>query len=148
MPWKSNLPEEIPFRIALDAILDQSRSELASVIAFTNGELLDEKRARSLRSTGLLGAFVSLDAPFAAEHDQLRGRPGLFEKALRAIAAGRAAGLVMGISTYLTDERVKAGYVEKFIDLAKETQASEVTQMLPSSSKAIVRVKVPRRGSR
>jgi len=111
----------------LETILDQSRSELASVIAFTNGELLDEKRARSLQSAGLQGAFVSLDSPIAAEHDQLRGRAGLFEKALRAIAAGRAAGLVMGISTYLTDERVKARYVENFMDLAKETQAREVT---------------------
>ncbi|MBE7437583.1 MAG: radical SAM protein [Spirochaetales bacterium] len=111
----------------LEKILEKTRTDRASVIAFSNGELLTEKRASSLRAAGLLGIFISLDSPEEKEHNELRGRPGLFEKAMRAIAAGRSAGLMMGISSYLTDERVQAGYVEKFMDLAAETKAMEVT---------------------
>lgn len=102
------------------------RSE-ATVILFTNGEYLSPKKCRELRAAGLLGAFVSLDSAEPHIHDTLRLRKGLFEKALRGIENLREGGLIAGISSYLTPQRLKGGTFEEMMELGKRIGAHEVT---------------------
>ncbi len=55
----------------------------------TNGTLL-EKRAEELAATPINGLFVSLDG-YEELHDEVRGVPGTFRRAVRGIKAFRAA---------------------------------------------------------
>jgi len=103
-------------------------------ILFTNGELLDEKRCRSLKQAGLLGAFVSLDSSEAKIHDAFRHRKGLFDKAISSIKEMRKAGLIAGISSYLSPQGMQMGHFEKMMELGKSIGAQEITffDALPS----------------
>jgi radical SAM protein with 4Fe4S-binding SPASM domain len=58
----------------------------------TNGWLVTPATARRLADAGLSRLQVSVDG-LAATHDQLRRRPGLFDRAVQAVANARSAGL-------------------------------------------------------
>jgi radical SAM protein with 4Fe4S-binding SPASM domain len=64
----------------------------------TGGRALTLERALRLREAGLTGLGVSVDGP-APVHDLLRGNAGSHEAALRALDAGREAGLVVSSNT-------------------------------------------------
>ena len=66
----------------------------------TGGRALTPERARRLEEAGLYGLGVSVDGP-APVHDLLRGNAGSHEAALRAIDAGREAGLVVTANTQI-----------------------------------------------
>ena len=59
----------------------------------TNGWLVTPARAQAVAAAGVRTAYVSLDGATAATVDHSRGRAGSFDKALRAIALFREAGL-------------------------------------------------------
>ncbi len=101
--------------------------EKAVVTMFTNGEFLDPDTCKRLKHAGLMGAFVSLDSVRAAEHDECRKRPGLFNKACQGIQNLKKAGLLVAISSYLSPARLEAGVLEEMMDLGKELVVSEVT---------------------
>lgn len=101
--------------------------EEANAILFTNGEYLMEPWGEDLSAAGLMGAFVSLDAVRAEEHDRLRGRHGLFEKALDGIREWRRRGILVGISSYLSPERLEAGVFQAMMELGRELDVNEVT---------------------
>ena len=71
----------------------------------TNGELL-EARADLLARGPVRMVLVSLDA-VGDRHDEIRGRPGLFEKAVRGIRALRARdkNLVLNVNYVVGDAR-------------------------------------------
>ncbi len=94
---------------------------------FTNGEFLTKENCLKLKAVGLLGAFISIDSDQEKIHDKLRKRDGLFSKALQGIQNMNEAGLIPGISSYLTDERVFGGDFHKILELAKIAGAKEVT---------------------
>jgi radical SAM protein with 4Fe4S-binding SPASM domain len=64
----------------------------------TGGRALTVDRAQRLRDAGLTGLGVSIDGP-APVHDLLRGNAGSHEAALRALDAGRRAGLIVSSNT-------------------------------------------------
>lgn len=74
---------------------------------FTNGWYVDEKRARSLFSAGLVHASVSIDYAEAALHDEKRGIPKTTENAWEAVELFKAAaprgGLQVHIMTVLME---------------------------------------------
>jgi AdoMet-dependent heme synthase len=78
-----------------------SRSGIHTVVT-TNGWLLDERSAGRLADAGLGLLKVSLDSPVAEEHDAFRRRPGSFDRVMRALDVGIAAGLRVYLSTVLT----------------------------------------------
>lgn len=108
-------------------IIESIPKEEASVILFTNGEYLTPDNCKRLKDSGLLGAFVSIDTPNAEEHDSLRHRTGLFQKAMKGIENMNLAGLVPGISSYLSPERVLNGGFYDMMELGKNSGAKEVT---------------------
>lgn len=111
----------------LVSLVDLVPKNLSSVILFTNGEFLTYEKCVQLKEAGLMGAFVSFDSYLASEHDEARRRPGLFDKALRSLGHLKKSGLIAGISSYLTSQRLREGYFEKMMELAKRSKVDEVT---------------------
>ena len=82
----------------------------------TNGWLLDEKKAKHLKSIGVDRIQLSLDSLDAAEHDDFRRTKGAYAKALRAIDAARGAGLSIFIQTVVTKQRLHSEEFIKFLE--------------------------------
>jgi len=89
----------------------------------TNGTLLGTAEARALRAAGA-DVSLSIDAPSATLHDDLRGVPGAFEGALRGARHLRAAGLPFQMIACLY--RANAGLVGELADLAAGLGACSV----------------------
>lgn len=93
---------------------------------FTNGEFLTVQTARRLKQSGLYGVFVSLDSVCAETHDSGRGRPGLFRKAVEGISVCRDAGLLTGIATYITREKLADGHLDAMVELGRKLGVLEI----------------------
>ncbi len=107
----------------LIASIERSRSVCT---VFTNGELLTEDTIARLAAAGLYGVFVSLDGADAQSHDAHRGRPGLWEKATAGLKRCQQAGLLTGISTYVTREKLASGEMDRMMDVARALGVLEV----------------------
>lgn len=92
----------------------------AMPILFTNGLLLTDENVEKLAEAGLYTLFVSLDSPVAAEHDRLRGMPGLFERAVAGMRKIKAKGVFVGISSYATRSATERGMYKRLHALAQE----------------------------
>jgi len=82
----------------------------------TNSWLLDEKRAKHLKSIGVDKIQLSLDSLSAPEHDEFRHKTGSHDRAIRAIDAALNAGLNTIIQTVVTKQRVRS---EEFIEFVE-----------------------------
>lgn len=102
-------------------------SDKANVVMFSNGELLTPANCRKLKDAGLFGLYVSLDDVDGTKHNAARARPGLFAKACQGVRNANEAGLVAGISSYLTHEKLVAGDFESMMELGRELGAREIT---------------------
>lgn len=94
---------------------------------FSNGLLLNDENVRKLAEAGLWGIHISLDSPDPAAHDSMRRVPGCFDKAVDGLKRCKDAGIIAGISTYATPERLRSGQVVEMIELARSAGADEVT---------------------
>ena len=86
------------------------------VVLATCGALLDDASAKRLLACGVSALSISLDGASAATHDALRGVPGAFDTALRAIAAARRQGLPFQVNTTVT--RANLPELEATLELA------------------------------
>jgi MoaA/NifB/PqqE/SkfB family radical SAM enzyme len=98
----------------------------ACCILFTNGELLTSKTIRNLKEAGLLGVFVSLDASDPEVHDLNRRRPGIFQRACEGIRLAQEAGLLTGISSYITRAKLRHGELDAMMELGLRLGVLEV----------------------
>jgi MoaA/NifB/PqqE/SkfB family radical SAM enzyme len=85
----------------------------------TNGWLLDEEKAKHLKSIGVDKIQLSLDSLDAKEHDEFRHQPGSHARALKAIDAAKAAGLNIILSTVVTKQRVRSQEFIDYLEFAK-----------------------------
>lgn len=81
----------------LDLIARCQLHGFISVVA-TNAVLIDAPLASQLKRLGVAGVAVSLDGPEPGLHDNIRGVPGAFQRALAGIEAAREAGLSVQIN--------------------------------------------------
>lgn len=93
---------------------------------FTNGELLTTDRVANLKQDGLFGTFVSFDFPDAQRHDSNRRRDGIFANAVEGIKRCQDAGILTGLSTYVTREKMDNGDMDALLDLGRELGVLEV----------------------
>jgi Fe-coproporphyrin III synthase len=89
----------------------------------TNGTLLDDAAAAALKDAGVTYAGISLDG-LRETHDEFRGSPGAFDRALDGIRACRRVGLKVGLRYTLT--RANAGDVPGIFDLIEAEQIPRV----------------------
>ena len=76
----------------LPEIISSVDKDLSTTVLFTNGWLLEEK-ADALKKAGLDGIYISLDSADGETHDQIRGRSGLYDRAIRGINQAKSMGL-------------------------------------------------------
>ncbi len=82
----------------------------------TNGWLLDEAKAKHLKSIGIDRIQLSLDSLNAAEHDAFRGAKGSHARAMKAVDIAKNAGLDIFIQTVVTKQRLHS---KEFIEFLK-----------------------------
>lgn len=111
----------------LDELVAAVPADKAVAQVFTNALLLDADRTAELKAAGLHAAQMSLDAPDADEHDALRGVAGAFDAVRQGVRHARAAGLFVGLSTYATNESVRAGHLTRIAALAAQWGVHELT---------------------
>lgn len=99
----------------------------AVALMFCNGLLLDKDRVEKLSKAGLWAIHVSIDSPDPTAHDEMRRVPGCWQKAIDGLKRCKDAGMLTGISTYATPERLRNGQVVEMIELAKSIGADEIT---------------------
>ncbi|MFA5393353.1 MAG: radical SAM protein [Candidatus Ratteibacteria bacterium] len=115
--------------LLVDGIFDLIRSvdkRKAVCTIFTNGEFLDKKTVAKLKKAKLFGIFVSLDFADADKHDANRQRDGLFKKAVAGINLCRENGILTGISTFATKEKIVSGQLDDIMELGKKLNVLEV----------------------
>jgi len=99
----------------------------AVVQVFTNGIAVNAERAAKLKAAGLFGLIISLDSPDPDEHDRLRNTKGCFRAAERAVRYAREAGLLVGLSTYATNQSSHEGKLTRLAALAADWGVHEIT---------------------
>lgn len=99
----------------------------AVALMFCNGLLLNDENVRRLADAGLWAIHISIDSPDPEAHDEMRRVPGCFDKAIEGLKRCKDAGMLAGISTYATPERLRNGQVLGMIELAKSVGADEIT---------------------
>lgn len=70
----------------------------------SNGGLLDENAARKLKEAGIKTVSISLDSNSPTQHDNFRGVPGSWQKAVNAIKALRENNILVQVNTTLTQQ--------------------------------------------
>ena len=98
----------------------------AIAMIFTNGMLLTEENVQKLVDAGLYSLMVSLDSPDADEHNRMRCTEQCWEKAVAGMERCLQAGLLCGISTYATPERVRNGKLVEMIELGRKIGVQEI----------------------
>ncbi|HEX7485322.1 MAG TPA: radical SAM protein [Vicinamibacterales bacterium] len=107
----------------LIAAVDKSRCVCT---VFTNGESLVEETVARLKKAGVYGVFVSIDYSDSRRHDANRRRPGLAEKACRGLRLCQDAGILTGLSTFATKEKIEDGELDAMMELARRLDVLEV----------------------
>ncbi|MGQ3683528.1 MAG: radical SAM protein [Candidatus Loosdrechtia sp.] len=74
------------------------------VVLGTNGNMIDDDRAKKLKESGVAGIGISLDSIAPEKHDTFRGIPGAWESTLNGIEACRRQGIEFQIQTTVTRE--------------------------------------------
>jgi MoaA/NifB/PqqE/SkfB family radical SAM enzyme len=110
-------------------------SRRCSVKLFTTGCGLTAELASRLRDAGLFSVSVSLDHPLPEEHDRVRGYPGAWREAMRAIETFQATeGIQVGVSAVLSKEQVRREGAEALLDFLEGLDIHEawLSEMKPS----------------
>ncbi len=94
---------------------------------FSNGLMLSADRIARLQEAGLFSLMVSLDHPDPAQHDRMRRSPGCWQRAVAGINRCLEAGLLCGISTYATPQRLRGGEVMAMVELGRRLGVPEIT---------------------
>jgi len=102
--------------------VDKSR---AIATCFSSGFRLSEERAAALKTAGLYAARISLDSPFEAEHDRIRGRSGAYRDAISGIRSANAAGILTDMFVVVSPHNIDN--LEEFYNLAVDLEMHEIS---------------------
>jgi MoaA/NifB/PqqE/SkfB family radical SAM enzyme len=108
--------------VEMVARVDKSR---AVATCFTSGFKLSEERARELKAAGLYASRISLDSPFEAEHDRIRGRSGAYRDAVAGIRNANAAGILTDMFVVVSPHNIDD--LEEFYNLAADLGMHELS---------------------
>ena len=99
----------------------------ANMMMFTNGLGLTDDNVKQLAAAGMQSINISIDHIDPKVHNELRGIPRLYERALEGAARAREAGMLVGVSTYATAEKINDGSLERLLQMAQNEGFHEVT---------------------
>ena len=87
----------------LEEIITHGAGLNLSMVVGTNGVMLTDRRARSLKLAGVLGLGISVDSLDSEYHDKFRGRSGAWAKTMAGIEACRRNELSFQIHFSITE---------------------------------------------
>lgn len=117
--------EPLLFERIYDLIRSVDKSRCVCTL-FTNGEFLLPHTVKRLKEAGVFGVFVSVDRADPEDHNANRRRAGLAQKAFHGLKLCQEAGILTGISTYATKEKIQTGELDAMMDLARDLDVLEV----------------------
>jgi len=92
------------------------------VVLATNGTLLTHDIVRKLKNAGVQRVSISIDGATSKTHDEFRGEPGCFERAIHGIEIMKEHGLSFQINTTITKRNLKE--IPGIYELALRLKAS------------------------
>ena len=110
---------------------DHDRSEFH---VHTSGHDVSREKARALKEAGLAAAAVGLDDIVPERHDAMRGTPGAFGEAIRALEYFREAGIFTYLNTCLTRDIVRSGDLPRLLLAARDLGVGIVRFLEPRPS--------------
>ncbi|MDD4496554.1 MAG: radical SAM protein [Methanosarcinaceae archaeon] len=116
---------ETMMRKDLVEMVDHVDKSRAIATCFTSGYGLSEERAEALKAAGLYAAHISIDSPFEAEHDRVRGRKGAYLDALSGIKNASAAGILTDMFVVVSPNNIDD--LDEFYSLATELGMQEMS---------------------
>ncbi|TET34739.1 MAG: radical SAM protein [Planctomycetota bacterium] len=96
-------------------------------LMFTCGQALTDGNVERLAEAGLGSMYVSIDSLDPKEHDRIRKIDGLWQKAIDGAKRALKAGILVGLSTYATPERIESGGIVEYLKFAQDQGFVEVT---------------------
>ena len=111
----------------LTSLIASVPRELAVTQVFTNAAGLSSSLIAEFKSAGLYGLQISLDSADPTEHDKMRGFEGAFAAVEKGVREAREKGLLVGISTYATRDRIERGFLPSIASLVSSWGANEMT---------------------
>lgn len=109
----------------LPQIIRAIERDRSNCVVFTNGSLLKE-RAEELYNAGLRRVLLSMDYDNEESHDRYRAHEGLFRQAIEGILQAKRLGMLTGLSTIATPERMREGAVEGVLRLGAKLKVNEI----------------------
>jgi len=109
----------------LEELISYVKPNRAIASMFTSGVGLTAEKAASLKRAGLYSISISIDNPFEVKHDQIRGVPGVFKKAVAGIQNALNAGLLVNMYVVLAPHNIDN--LDEIWWLAKETGVHELS---------------------
>ncbi|MCL2026759.1 MAG: radical SAM protein, partial [Leptospirales bacterium] len=105
------------FDIASYAVSKGLRTALA-----TNGTLVDKKIAQSIRAAGISRVSISIDGSDARTHDEFRGIPGSFDKAVQGAQFLKDEGVDFQFNVTITKRNIDQ--IDGILDFAVKSKAA------------------------
>ncbi|MDO5581015.1 MAG: radical SAM protein [Planctomycetia bacterium] len=115
----------------LEDLIRSAHQGGASVMLFTSGIGLTEKRAHDLKKAGLWALCVSLDRTDENEIDALRGYPGAGRSAMNALRFAKKAGLYTCVNCVADQDLVRGKIYRTLYEKAVELKADEFRLIEP-----------------
>lgn len=97
----------------------------------TNGILLNEALVGSLKKAGLSWCSISIDSPYASEHDVFRSYEGCFEKAINGLRLLVEYRIPCSIIAVARKEIIRNGDLERIVKLGKQLGVTVVRINFP-----------------
>lgn len=119
-PFHLNFAGGEPFiRQDMVDIITYAHSLGLTLTVTTSGFYIDGKKAKQLEKAGLTSINISLDSLWGPKHDELRGVPGTYERARKAIDFLNETKVKISIATILM--KPNHDEVDKMVDWVEET---------------------------
>ena len=108
-------------------IIKYVKSKECWCVLFTPAATFTNDTAKKLKNAGLDAIFIVLHSRDSNIHDGLVQLKGAHSKAVNTIKACLNAGLLVGVSTYATTDRLNNGDIDDLIHFSEELGVHEIT---------------------
>lgn len=113
------------------SLLESGDKDMSDFHLHSSGHGVTPEKARQVRKAGLQAAGVGVDDFRSECHDAIRGYPGAFQEALRAIKSFQDAGVFTYINMCLTKNLVRSGTLWKYLEFVKSLEVGIIRVLEP-----------------
>ena len=108
-------------------------SKASAFWLLTSGILINHKKAKEMKESGISIVSLSLDHYMAEEHDRFRGMKGSFKQVMKAAKHCIDNDIYCMLNVCINKEKVNRDFLLKYMDLAKDMGVACVQILEPRS---------------